>query len=288
MRTHLLVSVTALFIAASPVRAASADASHSPNHQQALELLSAICPNSIQADRLIMPQHLGCKPCPVFTTVGGLSGTHHDAFGLEKVIYGSFTKSGVQQAVGGFEGCENHATTPNFRSSILFTKGQRGWRMVSYARGVDTSGCQTYGVGSERQILLCQSFSGHPLISGNWVFAYDFAAPEKERAQDLFGTVSTWGACGNTAVIGAVTNFQIHPLKGEEMPVVSVRATAIKIGHSGKLGVCAEDTSQLQPKGYRIDFIFKNGRFEVAPWSAATKKFLDDLFAKATKIAFDN
>lgn len=67
---------------------------------------------------------LACKVCPSFTC-GGSMGSR-EKFTLDNVIYGSFIKVGVMEAVLDFSECESHAT--NYGGSVLLQFSNQGWK----------------------------------------------------------------------------------------------------------------------------------------------------------------
>lgn len=131
---------------------------------------------------------------------------------------------------------------------------------------------------SGRDVLLCQGFTGHPDGSGSWVFTYDFADPEGQNERDLFGVSDTWVACHSTAIVGSIDRVELRNLDHDGIPDVSTYATVIEEKASGPQGVCAPDFFPSPGKTYQIDFLFKHGKFVVAPWSAETKHTLDETF----------
>ena len=278
---RMLVALGSMLVvgAVEPSEQTQGNTSHPPTDAEARALLKAICPAGIRTHHLGGERlYVACRPCPRFTTRGGLSGAgSRDFFNLETVIYGSFTAPGTREAIGGFDGCEDHATTANFRSSVLLRKGPHGWRRIDYER-FETSKCRDYRLPSGRDVLLCQGFSGHPDGSGAWVFTYDFADPEGQNERYLLGVIDTWVACGATAIVGSIDKVELRDLDHDGIPDVSIYATVIEEKASGPQGVCAGDFSPPPGQTYQIDFLFKQGKFVVAPWSAETKQALDKTF----------
>ena len=263
----------------NPVRA-----SHPPKKAEALELLAAICPKGIRVHHLGSVTHPACSPCPHFTTVGELGQPSKDFFDLQTVIYGSFSAPGAQESVADFCGCENHASTPNFHASVFLRKTSDGYRMVDYIR-TETSKCQLDPLPGGRDILVCQGFSGHAEESEEWIFSLQFLKDGGWRQTDLFGVANTWGACGPTDVEGSISRFDLLDLNHDGVPDLRITAKVGRSSHAGKLGVCAQNVTFTPAKVYRIDFLFKQGGFAVAPWSARTKETLDQEFKEAIRLA---
>ncbi len=281
LRVILVLASILVVSATKPSHQSQSDTSHPPTDVEARDLLKAISPAGIRTHNLGERQaFVACKPCPTFTHWGYSRAGRGSFFDLETVVYGSFTAPHTREAVGGFEGCEDHATTANFRSSVLLRKERNGWRMVDYQR-FETSKCQDYRLPGGRDILLCQGFTGHPDESVSWIFTYDFADPEGRNERDLFAVVNTWGACRSAAVVGSIDKLELRDLDHDGMPDLIIHATVIEERASGFQGVCAADFSPPPGKTYQIDFLFKQGRFVVAPWSAETKNTLEETFNAA-------
>lgn len=203
-------------------------------------------------------------------------------FDLETIVYGSFSAPHVQQAVATFEGCVSHANAPNFRSSIVLEKGDSVWRVAPYGyhQGIDASQCQLYELLNGREILVCRASEGHPDVSFESVYRWDFNA--KETWRDLIRTINTWGACGKSALEESISSFGIQKFPARRMPGVSVKVSVVQALHSDKGGVC-ESPTQPPATNYQVDFVYWNSDFVVAPWSTSTKQHLDALFSSANK-----
>jgi hypothetical protein len=278
-----LLSITSFAVSSSPRQI-----SHPPTKAEARELLKSICPNGIRPYHIGSPSRLGCSPCPAFTTWGSTPGVKgHGGFGLQTVIFGSFSSPGAVEAVGDFNGCEDHASTANFNASVFFRKTAGKWRMVDYIR-TETSKCQLYSLPVGRDILLCRGFSGHAEESEEWIFSLQFLKDGDWREEKLFGTVNTWGACGPTDVEGSISNFELVDLNHDGVPDLRITAKVGRSSHAGKLGVCAQGVTSTPPRVYEIDFLFKRGGFAVAPRSAKIKDTLDQEFKEAIRLALSS
>jgi len=259
--------------------------SHPPTKVEAQELLSAICPKGIRTHQLGSVAHPACSPCPHFTTGGELGRPSKDFFDLQTVIYGSFSALDTQEAVADFYGCEDHASTANFHASVFLRKKTGRWHMVDYIR-TETSKCRLYSLAEGRDTLVCQDFSGHAESSSDWISYLEFPRTGSWREEPLFGTVNTWGACGPTDVEGYISKFELLDLNHDGVPDLRITAKVGRSSHAGKLGVCAQKNVTSAPtKVYRIDFLFKQGGFVVAPWTARTKDTLDQEFKEAIRFA---
>jgi hypothetical protein len=214
---------------------------------------------------------------------GNLAIGHKESFDLETVIYGSFSAPGAQEAVATFYGCVDHAHAPDFRSSIVLGKRKTVWQVErhGYNQGVDASKCLAYDLQDGRQILICQSFEGHPNASYEGIYRWDFKAIETIRG--LIGTINTWGACREKDLKEGISDFQILRFPTSSVPGVSVSINVVQASCPGELGVCAGSCVAPPPVDYRVDFLYEDGDFVVAPWSASTKQHLDALFSPARK-----
>ena len=257
--------------------------SRPPTSQEAVDLLKAICPDRIRTQHSVsIYSYLACKGCPAHTTTGRLRRASKTYFDLHTVIFGSFTAPGLEEAVADLYSCEEHTTTANFHSSVRLRKEPKGWRMISYER-VETSQCQTYRLPDGRDLLLCRGWTGHPDISASWIFIYDFLPTASQLERDVFGAVNTWGACRSAAIAGPIDSYDLCDLDQDGMRDLRIYLSVIKGQASRESGVCAADFSPPPAENYHIDFLFKDDAFVVAPWSAETKRALDELFNKANR-----
>jgi hypothetical protein len=260
--------------------------SHAPTDAEARELLRAICPNGIRPYRLGAVTRQACIPCPSFTSWGASARLRRtSSFGLQTVIYGSFSAHGTQEAVLDFYGCEDHTTTANFQASVFFRKVSGQWHMVDYIR-TETSACQLDPLPSGRDILVCKGFTGHADQAEEWIFALEFPTAGGWRKIGLFGVINTWGACGPTAIIGSIPEFQLLDLNYDGALDVRITAKVASEAPGGKLGVCEGNFTPPPAKAYRIDFLYKQGTFVVAPWSVKTKEMLEQTFEAARQKVF--
>jgi hypothetical protein len=219
---------------------------------------------------------IACRPCPAFTTLATLRPSA-SGFALQTVVYGTFTSAYAQQAVADFAGCEDHASSANFQGSVLLTKGTAGWQMTGYER-IDTSNCQLYGLPEGRDVLVCDEFEGHVDQSWEGISVLDFSKPDGELVHPLLYTTDTSEACGPTAVLGKIDHFEIRDLDGDGQADVRVEVRVAEEKATAQGNVCTEFPNPPQRQVDRVDFLFKDGRFVVAPWSVATKTRLDAMF----------
>jgi len=253
-----------------------------PSPAEAASLLQAICPDSVQVAGVGAPKSLpGCKPCPDFTTVGRLQPgmANRETFGLESVIYGSFTAPGIVQAVASFEGCEPH--TSLYGGSILLRKIGGSWSMVRYLGALITHACRTYRLPAGRDLLLCEQEDHHAIESGQWMSVVDLTKREYPYGERIFGVADTSGACGPTAVGGAIDSAALTNSNGDDMPDLKLGVTVVQTTLDE--GVCLASDSATMVQKYKLDFLFQPDTlsFLPAPSSKATVDKLEALFKGA-------
>jgi hypothetical protein len=257
--------------------------SHPPTLEAARDLLHAVCPADSVAVTDRHGVNAGCKSCPAI--VSDSSGTMNGdsdtiAFSLQGVIYGSFTRAGVQQSVASFSGCEPHVN--NFGGSILLEKSPAGWKAESYEPGFISDECLKYQLRGGRDLLLCHEGYVGQGVGVNSLYRFDYTLPEKQQTNTFFSTTDTVDACFvKNRVMGSIEYVRLRDLNGDGMPdlVVGVKAARIKppAGHEQD---CGAPIVRPVVKTEELDFLFSDGTFKIAPWSAGIKRELDGLFAQ--------
>ena len=261
--------------------------SPSPSPPEATALLRAICPTSIEPDHSTSTSLPVCKPCPEYTTVGRLQPQMalHQSFALRTVIHGSFTAPGVEEAVASFEGCEPHAE--EFGGTFLLSKLHGSWAMVDYTPALITSACQTYHLGTGRDLLLCDGEDHHMAGASQRISLCDFSREASSRCQNAFGVLDTRVACGPSAVWGSIDKVELRDLNGDGMPDLIL---VIGVGQGAFLnpgGSCNADTSHAPVERQKLDFFFQQdtNNFLPAPDSQARAARLQALFKGAQEKA---
>jgi hypothetical protein len=257
--------------------------SHPPTLEAAHELLQAICAADNVVPHGTHGVSAGCRSCPDivpgnedFNSVR----SNTPVFLLESVIYGSFTRAGVREAVASFSGCEPHSH--NFGGSILLEKAPSGWQVESYHPAFISDQCFKYPLKSGRDILLCEGETGGQGEMDTWLFTYDYARPERHQAKTLVSTIDTVSHClPGDQFVGSIERVQLRDLNHDGMPdlMVSVKAGKVHIP-SGHESNCPGNLSLPPVKTYELDFLFSDETFEIAPWNARTKQAVEAVFAQ--------
>jgi hypothetical protein len=200
------------------------------------------------------------------------------SFVLEGVVYGSFTRPGVHEAVTVLRGCASHAG--GFGGSVLLEKTTSGWKFESLGGVGVTDDCFTYPLKSGRQLLLCKGEGGGQGEVWRFFSSIDYSLPETRRVDTLVTTYDTVMACLNEKIVGLIEDVQLRDLNHDGVPDLAVYVRAARMERdSANDQNCA--AGYIVPPGIRvreIDFLFSDDKFKLAPWSVRTIQELNRIF----------
>jgi len=256
--------------------------SHPATLDAARDLLHAVCPADASVTAGAKGVTAGCKACPAIVPGGNSLGSDGSgpAFSLDGVIYGSFTRTGAEEAVANFSGCEPHAN--NFGGSILLEKSPSGWKAKSYQAGFISDQCLKYRLRAGRDLMLCEGgYTGQGEIDSQ-LFIFDYALQGDHQTNTLLSTMDNVGAClPGDKIVGSIESVHLRDLNHDGMPdlVVTLKAGKVKppAGHEQD---CGDSPVLPAVKTQELDFLFDDGTFKVAPWSAKAKQAVDAVFAQ--------
>jgi hypothetical protein len=250
--------------------------SPSPSPSEAAALLKVLCPGDVQLGSGAPDSLTGCKTCPEFTGESGAT----SVFNLQTVTYGSFTASGVDEAVASFYDCESHAT--GLGGSILFRKKHGSWAMVDYKQGLLTSACHIYRLKTGRDLLLCDEKDFGMGTASHWIFVCDFSkkATLLARSQTVFEVVDRRsGLLPEPTECGSIEKAALRDLNGDGMPDLTVWVV-VRGGTFTSAEVPCKYTTSPPVQEQKLDFLFQQdtNTFVAAPWSKALKERLYEMF----------
>jgi hypothetical protein len=117
-----------------------------PSQKDAIALMQSICgPGNIAQEK----GKIVCKKCPSFTSYNDGTAT------LTSVVYGSFTKAGIREALVDLGDCEPHAG--NWGGSVLLRRTNKGWSRIRYESGFRSNSCLKIPNKNGRDSLVCES-----------------------------------------------------------------------------------------------------------------------------------
>ncbi len=245
---------------------------HAATPAEARDLLQAIC----SADAT----DSGCRSCPEFIPEEFRRGFMDDSntvnWRLLGVIYGSFTRPGVREAVADFGGCLPHAAGEG--GAVLLEKKDSGWKFESFGGGGLTNDCMKYPLNSGRDELICKGeYHAQGELSTS-LYAVDYSAPERDRGETLLTVYDTVAACLSDINVGSIEDVQLRDLNHDGMPDIVVHVKAAEMPRtSGSEQNCIQPEI---PPGIRLrelDFLFSDGKFKLAPWSEAAMRELHEI-----------
>jgi hypothetical protein len=269
-RPWLALLALVLLPAVCPAQGVRID-THVPSEQEGLDLLRAVCPNDLQSK----PSASGgvefsCKTCPAFTVFPGKGGP----FTMLKVIYGNFTSPSSFEAFVGFAGC---APPPGAGGSVLLKKSPSGWSMSQFEPGRFAWDCRRYPLRNRHQILLCADGWTWQGFQETEFFMLDFAIPGEDHAQQLVQLVAdNAGACPEIRKKISIDRTELRDLNYDGWPDLSVFLSAGKAATPEDRRKNCTEGPPPPMRAYRLDFLFNGKLFLTAPWSAETKKLLED------------
>lgn len=258
-----------LFIRLCPGQGIRAEA-HPPAEAEARELLAGVCSGEVEIGQKPAGLVASCKTCPAFTANKGGEGP----FTLRSVTYGSFSAPLSRDALLDFNGCDGPRLTGG---SAVVNRTAAGWRVVRYEPMAHSSECQKYRLKEQRDILICQGGWTGQGADLTTLYTLDMAATEGERFRALLGVSDNAGACPEVWKVVRIEKMALRDLNYDAMPDLLVFVSAGKKALSeAERKKCLEGVAPPESQVHRVDFLFNGKEFLVAPWSAETKKMLED------------
>ena len=159
----------------------ASDAAHlSP--PEVRQFLRIICRENLTAT--------GCDTCPE-----GTEFPHSGRLYLDAVIFGHFLSPTSQDALASSHGCESHASGNG--GSHLFTRSEKGWRMVNYASGRIVDRCKKLKGSDGRDLLICGSGDQHQGVGDSFLYLLDprVSNVEGQGLNIFFMVLDSLGGC---------------------------------------------------------------------------------------------
>ncbi len=139
-----------------------------------------------------------------------------------------------------------------------------------------------YRLASGRDLLICRGGYTGQGENDSSLFVFDYTLLKDHRSQTLITTSDTLATCqGGDQVTGSIEGIELRDLNHDGIPdlVVAVKAAKVKIP-DGQEENCGAHMKLPPIKSQEIDFLFSNGSFKVAPWSARAKQSIEALFGQ--------
>ncbi len=235
VRFGVLLSATASLHAASGRLGSDSVSLDSP---LVIGPLEGACPGALE--RRVPPngEHADwtCNACPEVT------GSKHDWWTLESVIFGHFSAPDSEDAILSTYGCVAHAAGP-MGGSFLVTRRKGGdWQLVHYAMTLLTWECRKIRMSDRRDALVCENGDGHQGMGETW---YERVTAERGKldSQEIFLLKNSITSCFSPAIDQSADEFDLRATgKGRYELLVTVRSGTKVLGaedlrrcHSGEV-----------------------------------------------------
>lgn len=193
-----------------------------------------------------------CNRCPSFTGGSG-SGT------LTSVVYGSFTKAGVNEAFVDLEGCEPHAG--NWGGSVLLRRTNNGWSFLRYEQGLRSDRCLKFKTRVGRSSLVCEGSYTQGGFVNTWLDALEIGST-KNTTTRLLKVTSNIGSCRPPYYEMQVADFKLQDTNkdGKNDLVIKVNEAREKAGISRSDDQLC-DTQLPKPNLHQLTFLFNGQSF---------------------------
>jgi hypothetical protein len=272
----LAALVTLLVFAGTGTPELAAQGTKDSGDGLSLAIVQAVCPKQVKTEALKNGTAYGCGTCPVFTSFHGenLSQLKSPTFELRKVLKGSFTRSGANELLGEFFGCEPHAA--NFGGTMILGQDASTWKRVRWVPG-PVGLVRTYPGKDGRDLVLSQGGYMGQGEATEWVSTYDFGKADPATQTLLTVEDDTSNACMLDQVsIGSVSGLEFPDLNGDGKPDLRVKVKAGKAKVPAKYREhCDENFKVPEAPSYTVDFVFDGKAFHVTPSTAAAFKKLN-------------
>lgn len=261
-------------IKAEPVRQALPRSdTHSIAAAEAKTILAAICPNDFAQQREPEGVRLGCVVCP--------DGVRFSAdFGVKliwtasTIVRGHFRDPKSDDLIVGMVGCEPHVS--NFGGSVLLTNQRGKLRKIWYQPALITNRCLKVPSDSGRDLLLCEDLHRQTGVDEHLLFLVDPNRPSNQRMSEILRVTDTMRTCSTHTPLrrAYMKRVEVGDIGENGVPDITVVVdyAVRKPLTQRELGrYCRTPTGTGIPSPqlteYKFQFVFKEGRFAIAPGS---------------------
>ncbi|MFM6139249.1 MAG: hypothetical protein ACKO3K_02615 [Cuspidothrix sp.] len=234
-----------------------------PSRKDAIALMQSICGsgNIAQEEGQIV-----CKKCPSFTSY------NHGTATLKSVVYGSFTKAGIREALVDLGDCEPHAG--NWGGSVLLRRTNQGWSRILYEQGLRSYGCLKISNKTGRDSLVCEgSYIGQG-YSITWLNHLEIGTT-KIKNINLLKAQSNTATCRPPFYDVGIQDFTLRDTNQDKRSDLVIKVTEARESK----GVTRSNDDQCEPrlsesKSHELIFLYNGQSFRATP---ATAKFIKQL-----------
>lgn len=234
-----------------------------PSIKDAISIMQGICgKNNIDKNNPTV-----CKTCPSFT------GSSYGGMVLTSVVYGSFTKSGNNEALVDLEGCQPRAD--NSGGSALIRKNNQQWSLVKYKAGLRSEKCLKFKVNNARHHLVCE---GSYTQEGHLNVWLDFVAFNSNKivTSTLLTVLSNGGSCRPPYYEVTINDFLNQDVNKDGKNDLIIKISEAR--ESQNIKRSQDDLCEPRlpkPKFYQLTFLFNGQSFRPVSETAKIKNRLE-------------
>jgi hypothetical protein len=235
-----------------------------PSKQDATAIMQGICgKNNINK---YDPET--CKTCPSFTGSDSSEGVV-----LTSVVYGSFTKSGNNEALVDLEGCQPRAD--NSGGSALIRKNNQQWSLVDYKPGLRSNRCLKFKGTNNIHKLVCEgSHIGQGYLN-TWLDVVTFTS-NKIVTSTLLTVLSNEGSCIPPYYEVKIIDFLAQDAnKDGNNDLIIKLSEARESNNINRRQDNQCETYLPKPNFYHLTFLFNGQSFRPTSETAKIKKRLE-------------
>ncbi len=218
-----------------------------PSQKEALSLMQAMCG---EGNVTVENGKVSCQNC-LSEESGGGGGT------LKAVIYGSFTKPGIREALVDLEGCQVH--TGNWGGTVLLRSNNYGWDKIRYEGGFRSNICQKLKTNSSRNFVVCQGEYANHGRSSEWLELVKVDT-DKMTQNTIVNVDSNGSSCIPPYYAVGIKNFTLRDINGDKMPDLIVTVSEAKGKTKPNAEKCDEPTFG-KAKIHQLTFLFNGQNF---------------------------
>jgi hypothetical protein len=230
-----------------------------PSQKEAIALMQNICGEGNVTEE---NGKVSCQTCPSYTDFRGDSGS---GGALKSVIYGSFTKQGIREALVDFEGCEAHSG--NWGGSALLRRNNNGWYRVRYEKGFRSNNCQKLKTNSGRNFVVCQGEYANHGRSSEWLELVKVDTDQMTQ-NTIVNVYSNGSSCIPPYYAVEIKNFTLQDINRDKLPDLIVKVSEAKGKTKPNAEKCDEPTFG-KAKIHQLTFLFNGQNF--VPTKATAK-----------------
>jgi hypothetical protein len=227
-----------------------------PSQKEAIALMQGICG---EGNVTVENGNVSCQTCPSYT-VYGTGGSGGSGGTLGSVIYGSFTKPGIREALVDFGGCEPHSG--NYGGSALLRRNNNGWFRVRYEEGFRSNICQKLKTNSGRDFVVCKGNYDNYGLGYEWIELVKFNI-DKITQTPILNVDSRWGSsCRPPYHEVEIKNFTLRNINQDKLPDLIVTVRTAKDNIKRKVDNSGCPSSMLgKSKIHQLTFLFNGQSF---------------------------